>query len=420
MWGTLGRAAGFAALLLLTVLLAFAAAVGAAVSTTVPALFLGAGWVVLALGTWLAAWLAVRPPTRGRLAVGTLVVLTLVGGFGLLWPQSGRSPAAPPGMRTVALPTGSRLAYLKLPGSGSQRHPPVLFVHGGPGVADMRGDAAYLRPLADAGYDVYLYDQLGAGHSQRLSDPTGYTIARALADLEAFRHAIGARRVDLLAYSWGATLSAAYLAAHPDRVDKVVFASPGAMVGGTSDVNDLLGRLSLARRLRVYRQALVPRALLAWTLVQVNPRAAHAYAGDAEMDARFRRLNAAVAPGLFCHPAASAGAAAGGDVGFYANAVMLRPSVWRGWDPHRALRQVHVPALVVKGSCDYLSWSSAVDYRTTLPDARMVYLAGAGHQLYAERPEAFFATVEAFLAGRPLPVPVETRSTPPPDYQGPD
>jgi proline iminopeptidase len=416
MWGKLGRAAGFAGLLLLTVLLAFGAAVGVAVYTTVPALFLAAGWVVLALGTSLSARLAIRPPARRRLAVSALAVLTLVGGFGLLWPQTGRTPAAPAGMRTVVLPTGSRLAYLKLTGTGSQHHTPVIFVHGGPGVADMRGDSAYLRPLADAGYDVYLYDQLGAGHSERLSDPSGYTIARALADLDAFRQAIGAPRVDLLAYSWGATLSAAYLAAHPDRVDKVVFASPGAMVGGTSDVNDLLGRLSLARRLRVYRQALVPRALLAWTLVQVNPRAAHAYAGDAEMDARFRRLSAAVAPGLFCHPVASAGA----DVGFYANAVMLRPSVWRRFDPHQALRQVRTPALVVKGSCDYLSWASAVDYRTTLPDARMVYLAGTGHQLYAERPKAFFATVEAFLAGRPLPVPVETRSTPPADYQGPE
>lgn len=416
MWGKLGRTAGFAGLVLLTVLLAFGATVGVAVYTTIPALFLAAGWVVLALGTYLSARLAIRPSTRRRLAVSTLAVLTLVGGFGLLWPQTGRAPAAPPGMHTVVLPTGSRLAYLKLTGRGGQQRTPVIFVHGGPGVADMRGDAIYLRPLADAGYDVYLYDQLGAGHSQRLSDPTGYTIPRALADLDAFRQAIGAPRVDLLAYSWGATLSAAYLAAHPGRVEKVVFVSPGAMVGGTSDVNDLLSRLGVARRWRVYRQALVPRALLAWTLVQVSPRAAHAYAGDAEMDARFRQISAAVAPGLFCHPVASTGA----DVGFYANATMLRPSVWRRFDPHQTLRHVRTPALVVKGSCDYLSWSSAVDYRNTLPDARMVYLAGAGHELYAERPEAFFAAVEAFLAGQPLPVPVQTRSTPPPDYQGPD
>jgi proline iminopeptidase len=178
------------------------------------------------------------------------------------------------------------------------------------------------------------------------------------------------------------------------------------MVGGTSDVNDLLDRLSVARRLRVYRQALVPRALLAWTLVQVNPRAAHAYAGDAEMDARFRQLNAAVAPD--CSAIRSP-----------------RPAPTRGSTPTRPCCDPASGAASTRTRrCARCAsrrwWSSAVDYHTTLSDARMVYLAGAGHQLYAERPDAFFATVEAFLAGQPLPVPVETRSTPPPDYQGPD
>jgi proline iminopeptidase len=358
----------------------------------------------------------VRAALRHRVAVVTLAVLTLVGGLGLLWPQSGPQPAAPAGMRVVQLPTGSRLAYLKLPATGTPQPVPVVFVHGGPGVADMTGDATYLHRLADAGYDVYLYDQLGAGHSERLSDPTRYTIARALADLDAFRGFIGAPRVYLLAYSRGATLSAAYLAAHPDRVAKVVFASPGRMVGGASDVNDLLAHVGRSRRLSVYRQALVPRAILAWTLVQVNPRAAHAFAGDREMDTRFRHISAAAAAGLFCQPVASA---SGGDVGFYANASMLRPAVWRGTDPHAALRHVSTPALVVKGSCDYRSWSSAVDYRTTLPNARMVYLPGAGHAVYAERPDAFFATVEAFLADRALPTPVQTGTTAPAGYRGP-
>jgi len=37
------------------------------------------------------------------------------------------------------------------------------------------------------------------------------------------------------------------------------------------------------------------------------------------------------------------------------------------------LRGLATPALVVKGSCDYLPWSVATDYRDTLPAARMVY-----------------------------------------------
>jgi proline iminopeptidase len=33
----------------------------------------------------------------------------------------------------------------------------------------------------------------------------------------------------LVGGSWGGTLAAHYLAAHPDRVEKVVFSSPGAI-----------------------------------------------------------------------------------------------------------------------------------------------------------------------------------------------
>ncbi|WP_317986001.1 hypothetical protein [Streptomyces sp. 5-10] len=44
--------------------------------------------------------------------------------------------------------------------------------------------------------------------------PTGYTVARQVADLEAARRRIGANRVVLLGSSWGATLAAEYMAAH--------------------------------------------------------------------------------------------------------------------------------------------------------------------------------------------------------------
>jgi proline iminopeptidase len=410
-----GRRVAFVGLLVAAVFGASAAVVAAAAFTPLPAGFLGAGWVVLAIGVGVAS----RVLPAGRRARGglvALVVLSLIGGFVLLWPGSTAVPAPPPGIRWVDLPTGSRLAYQELPAIGDREEPPVIFLHGGPGVADMAGDLPYLRRLADAGWQTYVYDQYGAGRSARAADPTDYSLDRAVADLDAFRQAIGTPQVDLLGYSWGSTLAAAYLAAHPDHVARVVFASPGPMVGGASDVTDLLGRTEPGQVAAVLGQALQPRALLTWVLDQVDPRAAHAYAGDAEMDARFRAIGAAAAPALYCSPPRST-AADGGDVGFYANATLLRSSAWR--DPHAALRRSNTPALVVKGSCDYVSWSSATDYRDTLPGAELVYLPGAGHRAYAERPDAFFAAVTAFLAGQPLPVAPYSAAAAPPDFEGP-
>jgi len=87
-------------------------------------------------------------------------------------------------------------------------------------------------------------------------------------------------------------------------------------------------------------------------------------------------------------------------------------------DPRPALRTVRTPALVLKGSCDYLPWALTREYRDTLPNAALVYLPGAGHQAYQEQPEPYLAAVRAFLLGTQLPVPPYTGQEPPPDYSG--
>ncbi|WP_171015213.1 alpha/beta hydrolase [Methylocystis sp. B8] len=389
--------------------------VATAMLTSRPALFLTAGWSIFAI-CYGGAISVIAPRRYWPLAVALLAVLSVVGGFALLWPATETRQPPAPGTEWATLRTGSRLAYLRLAAVGPRHAAPVVFLHGGPGVANIEGDAEYLRRLAASGYDVYLYDQLGAGGSTRLADPTGYTLPRAVADLDAFREAIRAPKVDLIGYSWGSRLAAAYLSAHADHVSKVVFVSPDRMAGDNSNLVNLLGPLDAAHLWAVLRQAFEPRAFTAWVLAQVNSRAAHAFAGDAEMDARFRAIIAALAPALFCHPPDGTN---GGDPGFYANTMLPRPEAQRGIDPHASLRRLDTPALIVKGQCDYLSWASAVDYRDALPHASMVYVPEAGHELFAEQPDVFFAAVVAFLDGRELPFATVTQSSPPPGYKGP-
>lgn len=126
------------------------------------------------------------------------------------------------------LPTGSRIAYLRLPAVGPAQATPIIRLHGGPGgyaVTNQRA-VAFFGHLAQDGYDVYLYDQIGSGLSARLDDPREYTLTRSVANLEAIRQAIGADQLILLGESWGATLAANYMAAYPDHVGRVIFSSP--------------------------------------------------------------------------------------------------------------------------------------------------------------------------------------------------
>jgi proline iminopeptidase len=159
------------------------------------------------------------------------------------------------------------------------------------------------------------------------------------------------------------------------------------------------------------------RALLGYVLLQVNPRAAYAFAGDAEMDARFDRVYNRTRPALHC-----AGKPPGPQLhglGFYAHYYQQSPAS----PPHEnflpALAERPIPTLIIKGRCDYLSWSSAVAYLQALPEAPLVYLDGAGHNAYLDEPDRYLAAVRAFLLDERLPEPVYEEQRPPDDYEGP-
>jgi proline iminopeptidase len=401
---------------------------GAATVTWRPAAFLAAGLaaylLVLAAGVALAT--RRRPPERRRrarlAAFGTWALIgILVFVVAALLPVGDprRPPAPVAGQRFWNLPTGSRIAYVERPARGRPRPTPVVFVHGGPGIADLAGDSAYFGQLTADGYDVVVYDQVGTGRSSRLADPRGYDIAREVADLEAVRRRLGADRMVLIGHSWGGQVAASYLAAHPDHVAKVVFSSPGALAPAVDDHSGgrVRARLTRGQQLGLYRLLARPRVLLAWTLLQLNPRAAHAFAGDAEMDARNDRVYNAGRAGAHCRDADPGPALHG--LGFYTYQYPQSAAA-RPWaDPRPRLARLHTPALVVKGSCDYLSWSSGMAYLRAVPDSRLAYLDHAGHNSYQDQPAAFLAAVRAFLAGRRLPEPARTGAAVPADYEGP-
>jgi proline iminopeptidase len=86
-------------------------------------------------------------------------------------------------------------------------------------------------------------------------------------------------------------------------------------------------------------------------------------------------------------------------------------------DVREALRETHVPALVIKGQCDYLDWRSATLYLDTFSNSTLSYLPGAGHDSYLDRPDLYRPAVRCFLAGVPVPGTLSDPRQPPTDYQ---
>ncbi|WP_055533460.1 alpha/beta fold hydrolase [Streptomyces graminilatus] len=310
---------------------------------------------------------------------------------------------APPGVKFWNLPTGSRIAYVHAPAVGRARPTPVIFLHGGPGTPG-EGVPTGGRELAADGFDVYAYDQLGAGRSTRLRDITGYTVARQVADLEAIRRGLGADRIILVGRSWGGSLTAQYMAAHPRHLAKAVFSSPGALWGREypgSTAGEPWNRLSPAQKTRLDELNSSPRMLAASVLLGVNPGAAHALVGDGEADHWMHEVALQGKDSTSCKGGRPI-ATHNNPQGFYNNQ-MTRKDFERIPDPRPRLRTAHVPSLIMRGECDFIKPAVTAEYRSVLPDSRLVIVKGAGHSVSGGQPHRFTALLRAFLLDKPLP-----------------
>jgi pimeloyl-ACP methyl ester carboxylesterase len=114
--------------------------------------------------------------------------------------------------------------------------PPVLILHGGPGMSD------YTAPLADEiadGFRVLRYQQRGLAPSVT-SGP--FSIDQHVADAIAVLDAAGAERAYVIGHSWGGYLAMHLAVQHPGRVLGLVIADPLGAVpdGGLSDLGQTL------------------------------------------------------------------------------------------------------------------------------------------------------------------------------------
>ncbi|MFB4263617.1 alpha/beta fold hydrolase [Nonomuraea sp. GTA35] len=309
------------------------------------------------------------------------------------------APAAVAGQREWRLPTGSRLAYVRIVPERVTRPEPVVFLHGGPGVGDLEGDSAFYGRLASAGFRVFVYDQLGAGRSARLADPQGYGLARDVADLEAIRRTVRAERLNLVARDHGAQLAAAYLAAHPGRVARAVLYSPTGLAPARASSRLATSAVPLGPAALPH-----PRTLAVSALLRVDPATARTFAGDRELDAHLALLLRRQAA-----PACPASPPGPGYGGYVALAGRVTPASLRN-----DLVRITVPVLIVKGACDAEPWSDAIAYRRALPNAGLAYV---GDGAPPGRTDAYLAVLRTFLTGgEPN---AYAADDPPPGYRGP-
>lgn len=302
-----------------------------------------------------------------------------------------------PGTQYWELSTGSKIGYTHIPAQSAAKPSPILYLHGGPGGIITDATIESLRPLAIAGYDVYLYDQVGSGHSNRLEDIAAYTPQRHREDLAEIIKQIPSKKVIFIGHSWGAMLATLFLATYPEQVDRMILTGPGPVL----PINRSLAKLPPPDSLH-----LIPPAFSN----QQGNEAAHTLrskcvqrwawlfqsklATDQEADAFFTHLNTLLNRSTDCEPSTVQPSAGGG--GYYAH-LMTANSFQSVPDTRPALRNRETPLLILKGQCDNQAWGFTQEYLDIFPQAQLEIIEGVGHNIASRKPDVFQELILTFL-----------------------
>lgn len=303
---------------------------------------------------------------------------------------------------------GFKIAYTKIEGDSKDINPPIVFLHGGPGGYIQSSIIAQMTKVATEGFDIYLYDQIGSGLSDRLKRPKDYSFERHLADLhEIIDQQINQQEVVLMGQSFGAVLAAHYLARYPDKVQAAIFTSPGYLIPAVHDHDgfpvDLSSRYPKPDSL-IFRDALAAENMDDIKLIYLfHPRVIMAnlhsmifnikWASDDEMDAVVNTMISKITKTLVCDPANVQPEEGGG--GGYSH-------IFSKWFPHDLedirpkLRQLQVPCLILQGQCDVFPYACAYEY-ADLFAGKYVMIENAGHEIWWEQPKTFIKAINEFL-----------------------
>ena len=329
----------------------------------------------------------------------TLLVFFVIFLYQSFWPRTYNVPQAllRAGTKYWNLSTGSKIGYTFITGIGSKKNYPIIYLHGGPGGFVSDRDIRTLSPLAEEGYDIYLYDQIGSGQSARLENINDYTVGRHLTDLKEIVSKAGAEKIILVGQSWGAILATLFTADNPEKVEKIILTSPGPIYPVRQELKNVTPPDSLPLRAPFYsnNEGNEKASNLRIKTIRLWATKFHKkLASDKEVDEFATFLSYEVNKSTVCDTAKIVKAAAGS--GFY-TALMTFQNLDQVQDPRPKLKNSTIPALVLKGQCDNQKWGFTNEYLALFPNHQFVFIPDAGHFISVEQPETYINAIKDFL-----------------------
>lgn len=259
---------------------------------------------------------------------------------------------------------------------------PLLAIHGGPGMSH-----DYLLPLTDLCADrpVIFYDQLDAGKSDHPNDPENWIVERFVAEIDAIRDALNLSVLSIFGNSWGGTVAAAYAAAQPVDLERLILSSP------------LIDTKRWIADNATYRAELPDDILNIMDECEANGETGSKAYEDA-VGVFYERHLCRIHPwpnyvtDTFDVLNETCYAAMWGPNEFTCNGTL------RDYDASGDLASINIPTLITCGEFDEATPASSRAYANMIPGAEFSVFKDASHLTFVEDRENYIVMIQRFLA----------------------
>jgi proline-specific peptidase len=260
--------------------------------------------------------------------------------------------------------------------------PVILLLHGGPGAP-----SDYLVPLMDLanyGYRVVRYDQLGSRRSDKPDDPSLWSVARFVDEVETVRRELGLGEIHLIGQSWGSFLALEYALHHQRNLRSLVLYS-----GAASTAQCIEGMNTL--------RALLPaESVAALSRHEATGETSHPeyLAAIAEL---YRRHLCRIEP----FPPLMQESMDNMALPVYTT--MWGPNEFTctgnlfAWERRNRLHEIAVPTLILCGRYDEVVPACSETMHNGIPGSELVIFENRSHSAHFEEPDAFFPVLRSFL-----------------------
>lgn len=284
-------------------------------------------------------------------------------------------------------PFGPYQTWYRITGDFSSGRTPLLILHGGPGCTHDYVDA--FKDIANSGYPVIHYDQLGNGRSTHLpeKDPSFWNVALFLDELENLLDHLGIRdNYALLGQSWGGMLASEHAVLQPAGLRGLIIAnSPADMSTWLLEVNRLrqLLPIEVQQTLLKHERAgtLTSTEYFEAARVFYDRHVCRVTPWPDEVARTFAQIDAD--PTVY-H-------AMNGPTEFHVIGSM------KDWSITDRLPRIKVPTLLISGRYDEATPLVVKPYVDHVPDIRWALFEHSSHMPHIEERMACMGTVVSFL-----------------------